>query len=87
LSSERWWQARRSLRVEVSLTPNQRVSVNWFVVCSKGFGSGTESGSFKARATARRKLRTPARNPDDCTVSASGRLDRGRRLRVTLRAY
>jgi hypothetical protein len=30
-----------------------RVSVNWFVVCSKGFGSGSKSGSFKARTTAR----------------------------------
>jgi hypothetical protein len=76
-----------SLWVKVTATPRQRVSVSWFVVCSKGFGSGSKSGDFKARTTATHKLRMPTRSPDDCTVSASAQLDRGGRLRVTLLAY
>jgi hypothetical protein len=70
--------------VRVSLTPNQRVAVNWFVVCSKGFGSGSKSGSFKARTSVRRKVRMPTHNPHDCAVSASAQLDGGERRRVTL---
>ena len=36
------------------------------------------------RAT--RKLRMPTRRPDDCTLSASGQLDRGGRLHISLLA-
>lgn len=76
-----------SLYVKVSATPRQNVSVYWSMVCSKGFGAGSKDGDFTARTTVKRKMRMPMRNPDDCTVSASGQLDGSGRIKVQLFAY
>lgn len=76
-----------SIYVRVKSRPRQRVSVFWNMICSRGFGAGSKDGDFKARTTVKRKLRMPMRNPDDCTVSASGQLDGSGRIKVQLLAY
>jgi hypothetical protein len=74
-----------SIRVRVIASRRQGISVYWSVVCSKGFGAGSKSGQFERRTRrVTRRLRLPMRDPDDCTVSASGSLDRGGRIRVLL---
>ena len=73
-----------TIKVRVTSSPHQRVSVSWTMVCSKGFGAGSKSGDFAARTTVTRTLRMPYRHPDDCTVSASAQLARGGHVKVTL---
>ncbi len=79
--------AKRPLGVYVSTvaTPRQSVSVNWTMVCSKGFGAGSKSGSHTTSSSRKRKLRLPMSNPSSCTVSASGSLEDGGK--VTVRLY
>jgi hypothetical protein len=74
----------RRLYVRVSAEPSQEVDGAWSMVCSRGFGAGSKSGSFSARTPVRRTLRKPMNRPDDCTVSASAQLSRSGRVRVTL---
>lgn len=78
--------AKHPIGVYVSAlaTPRQRVDVNWTLVCSKGLGAGSKSGSFKTLSSAKRKLRLPTAHPDECQVSAGGSLDRGGRITVRL---
>lgn len=73
------------IRVRVTSNRRQVISVHWTVVCSRGFGAGSKSGSFERRTTrVTRRLRLPMRNPDSCTASASGSLERGGRVKVVL---
>jgi invasion protein IalB len=65
------------LYVHVAASPAQRVSGAWDVTCSKGYGAGTESGSFSGRTTLTRKLRMSYRRPDFCIVSADAQLSNG----------
>jgi len=76
----------KQIKVTVTSSPLQKVSGNWTMVCSKGFGAGSKSGSFSARAPVTRRLRFPMRAPDSCTVSASGHLSGSGRIVVVLRA-
>lgn len=74
----------RAILVRVTATPRQTVGVNWTVVCSKGFGAGSKSGAFKARAPVTRPVKLPMRQPDNCTASAGGSLDGSGRVVVSL---
>ena len=80
-----------SIHVYVSARPGQQVmSGNWDVVCAKGTGAGSKSGSFKGWASDRRPLvRTvhmPYRRPDSCTVSADAQLSHSGHLHIWLTA-
>ena len=75
-----------ALYVYVSATPGQHVSGAWTVVCSKGLGAGSKSGSFSGRTTLRRYIRMPYRRPDSCTVSADAQLSHSGRLHVWIDA-
>jgi hypothetical protein len=73
-----------AIYARVTSRPAQSVSAHWTLVCSKGFGAGSKSGSFKGRSAIQRRLRMPMTRPDNCTVSASGSLNRSGRIVVTL---
>lgn len=77
----------KALYVHVSSVPSQRVSGAWDVVCSKGLGAGSKSGSFSGRTRLRRKLRMPYARPDSCTVSADAQLSHGGRIHVWITAW
>ena len=72
------------LYARVTSRPRQRVTGNWTIVCSKGLGAGSKSGSFAGRTPIQKRLRFPMRRPDSCTVSAGASLDRSGRIVVTI---
>jgi len=74
----------RAILIRVLARPNQSVSGNWTMVCSKGFGAGSKSGRFAARTPLTRRLRMPMSRPDDCSVSGSAQLKRSGRITVLL---
>ncbi len=63
--------------MHVTSSPGQQVQVYWDVVCSKGDGAGSASGSFTATTTVRRLIRHPYARPDSCDVAASAQLATG----------
>jgi hypothetical protein len=74
-----------TLKVKVTATPGQKVSVNWIVACSQpDGGAGSKDGEFTARAPVTRTMRKPATHVTSCTLSASASLSNGGRLKVTL---
>ena len=75
-----------ALFVKVASRPRQRVAVYWSTVCSRGYGAGSKSGSFKARTPVRRQVKMAYAAPDDCTMSASAQLTHKGGLRVKLLA-
>jgi hypothetical protein len=75
-----------TLRVRVTASSRQSVTVSWNVTCSKDLGAGTKSGQFKASTPVTRKLQQPMRNPDHCIVAATAQLSRGGTIRVFLLA-
>jgi hypothetical protein len=80
-----------SIHVYVSASPGQKIiNGNWDVVCAKGTGAGSKSGTFKGWASDRRPLRRtvhmPYRRPDYCTVSADAQLSHGGHLHIWLTA-
>lgn len=79
-------QARKptALYLRVLARPNQRVNANWTLVCSKGLGAGSKSGSFSSGTPVTRRLRMPMTRPSGCVVSGSGRLRRSGRVTVLL---
>jgi hypothetical protein len=81
-------QANHPSRLSVKITskPAQHVTGNWTVICSKGTSAGSKSGELAGTGTFTRRLKMNTRNPDSCTVSAAGSLDRGGKIRVTLLA-
>ncbi len=76
------------ITVYVGVHPGQHVSGSWDVVCTKGTGAGSKSGSFSGHpGTAhalRHTLKMPYAHPDSCTASADAQLGRGGRLHVWL---
>jgi hypothetical protein len=72
------------LGVRVLARPNQAVTANWSMVCSRGFSAGSKSGRFAGRTPITRVARFPMRRPSRCTLSASAQLARGGRLTVQL---
>jgi hypothetical protein len=75
-----------SIHVHVSATPAQNVSGAWSIVCTRGSGAGSKSGSFHGFTTLTRNVPFPMRHPDKCTVSADAQLSRGGGIRVWLTA-
>jgi hypothetical protein len=73
-----------ALYMRVITHPNQHVTANWTMVCSKGFGAGSKSGSFAHRTPVTRRMRMPMTRPDDCTVSGTAQLGRSGRIIVLL---
>ena len=73
-----------AVAVRVLSRPRQRVSGNWTIVCSKGFGAGSKSGRFSGRTPLTRLMRLPMRRPSDCTAAASAQLDRSGSLKVRI---
>ena len=65
----------RSMFVHVHAGPRQEVDVNWDMVCSKGSGAGSRSGSFTRETPIRHAMRMPYAAPSSCDVSAGGALD------------
>jgi hypothetical protein len=72
------------IRVKITATPRQVVDGNWDVVCSRGTGAGTKSGTFRGRSTLVRRMRLPMSHPDSCTAGAAASLSHGGKLRVTI---
>jgi hypothetical protein len=73
-----------AIKMRVLARPNQHVSVNWTLVCTKGFGAGSKSGSFSSGTPVTRAVRFPMRHPASCTVSAGAQLKRSGRVTVIL---
>jgi hypothetical protein len=78
----------RHIRIHVRASPNQHVSGAWLVVCSRGSGVGSRSGSFSGMTPRNRTIRQNYRHPDSCTVSADAQLSgtgNWIKLRITYR--
>jgi hypothetical protein len=73
---------RLSLRIIAK--PRQRVDGNWTLVCSKGMGAGSKSGTVAGRSTLTRPMRFPMARPDSCTAAGSGSLSGSGRLTVQI---
>jgi hypothetical protein len=73
-----------ALYMRILARPNQGVSAHWTVVCSKGLGAGSKSGSFSAPTPVTRRLRMPMSRPSRCFVSGSAQLRRSGRVTVLL---
>ncbi len=67
------WHPRR-IRVHVHAAPDQHVSVAWDMVCSKGSGAGSRSGSFTAYTPVNRIIRHPYFHPRSCTIASDAQL-------------
>lgn len=76
----------RWLKVTITTSPRQRATGNYTVICTKGWGSGSKSGSLSGWGKFTRWLKMPMRGSDNCMVSALGSLDRGGHIRVVLSA-
>jgi len=74
------------IRVHVTSSRVQKVSVSWNMVCVKGSGAGSSMGHFRATVPVNRIIRHPYRRPGSCTVAASGQLARGGHIHVWLTA-
>jgi hypothetical protein len=66
----------RGIYAHVWASPAQRVDVFWNMVCSKGTGAGSSSGSFTASTTVSRWIPHPYAHPDSCTIAVEGSLHR-----------
>ena len=73
-----------TLAVRVLASPNQLVDGNWNMVCSKGVGAITKSGTFAGRTPLTRSMRFRMARPDDCTVAALASLKASGRLTVLI---
>ena len=74
------------IKVHVDASPNQRFTGNWSMVCSKGTGAGTTSGTVSGLTTRVKELRMPFSNPDSCDVAALASLDGSGSIHVYLTA-
>lgn len=66
----------RGIYAHVWASPAQKVFVSWDMVCSKGTGAGSSSGSFTASTTVKRWIPHPYAHPDSCTIAVDGSLSR-----------
>jgi hypothetical protein len=73
-----------ALYLRVLGRPNQGVSANWTMVCSKGLGAGSKSGRFSVTTPVTRRLRMPMTRPSSCIVSGGAQLRRSGRVTVLL---
>jgi hypothetical protein len=72
------------IAVRVFAVPNQSVSGNWTMVCSKGLGAGSKSGRFVGRTPLLRLTRMPMSRPNNCTASAGAQLSKSGTVRVQI---
>jgi hypothetical protein len=63
------------IKVHVDASPNQRFTGDWSMVCSKGTGAGTTSGTVSGLTPRVKELRMPFTNPDSCDVAAIASLN------------
>lgn len=77
----------QGIKVRIKSRPHQKVSGSWDVVCSRGFGAGTKTGSFSGYTNLTRTLRMPYAHPDSCTASVSAQLTGGGFLKVMILAH
>jgi hypothetical protein len=79
-----------SIHVHVSASPGQHVSGAWNVVCSKGTGAGSKSGTFSGHASVAvpltHLLRQNYKHPDSCIAAADAQLGTGGHLHVWITA-
>jgi hypothetical protein len=73
-----------SIVVHVRAYPRQSVQVTWSVACSLRSSTGVSSGQFNSGTPINRTLHQPYRHPDNCIVSADGKLSHGGHLRLWL---
>jgi hypothetical protein len=74
----------KTIKVKVTAKPNQKVTVSWTMVCSRGLNAGSKSGQYKARTPTTRALKKPMSNADDCIVSANAQLDSGGHVTIAI---
>ena len=74
------------IKVHVKASPNQRVSGNWAMTCTRGTSVGSTSGTVSGLTTRVKELRMPFANPDSCSVDAVVGLDNGGSIHVYLTA-
>lgn len=73
------------MRVAVSASPSQRVSVTWSILCTRGVSVSMNDGSRRGYAPFSVRLKHPMlKRASDCTASASVQLDDGGRLTARL---
>jgi hypothetical protein len=63
-----------TIRVHVSATSSQNVTISWDMTCTKGLGAGGKSGQFTAHTPVSRVIHHPYAHPDSCIVSADAQL-------------
>jgi hypothetical protein len=74
------------IKVHVKASPNQRFTGNWTMVCSKGTGAASTSGTVSGLTPRVKELRMPFANPDSCDVAAIASLNGSGSLHVYLTA-
>jgi hypothetical protein len=74
------------IRVHVKASPDQHVSGDWSMVCSKGSGAGSTQGTVSGTTPRAKRLRMPFANPDSCSVAADAQLSGGGSIHVYLTA-
>jgi hypothetical protein len=74
------------IRAHVKASPNQIETGNWNMVCSKGTGAGSSSGSINGTTPRVKKLRMPMPHPDSCDVAVGGQLSGGGSIFVYITA-
>ena len=72
----------KNIYAHVSASPNQSVDVSWSMVCVKGSGAASKSGSFTATTPIRRYLKMPFFRPRSCSVATSAQLSGSGSLHV-----
>lgn len=74
------------IKVHVKASPNQRVSGDWAMTCTRGTSVGSTSGTVSGLTPRVKELRMPFTNPDTCSVAATVGLDNGGSIFVYLTA-
>lgn len=74
------------IKVHVKASPNQRVSGDWAMTCTRGTSVGSSSGTVSGLTPRVKELRMPFANPGSCSVDATVGLDNGGSIHVYLTA-
>jgi hypothetical protein len=75
-----------AVALRVISQPAQNTFVKWSLVCSKGSGTGSTSGSYTSQTTRLQPLRLPMGSPRSCRVAVQGHFPDGGGT-LTLRIY
>ena len=75
-----------AVALRVISQPAQKTFIKWSVVCSKGGGTGSTSGSYTSQTAALQPLRLPMGSPRSCRVVVHGHFPDGGGT-LTLRIY